>query len=111
MGRGSRAKYADLLSAPKPNTGRQYIEIYTAALNQLLPAFKAAEALGITYMESVKKTPCSLVPNDLKAMSGATDNNRQATACCEGPMTNTAPGGCGCVLQQRTNFKKKNENN
>merc|ERR1719194_364566 len=27
---GSRAKYKDLLSAPKPNTGRQYIEIYTA---------------------------------------------------------------------------------
>merc|ERR1719321_2596094 len=42
---GNKAKYADLLSDPKPNTGRQYSEIYTAALNQLLPAFKAAEAL------------------------------------------------------------------
>merc|ERR1711988_1065758 len=38
---GSRAKYKDLLSAPKPNTGRQYIEIYTATMNQMLPAFKA----------------------------------------------------------------------
>jgi len=108
---GNKAKYADLLSDPKPNTGRQYIEIYTAALNQLLPAFKAAEALGITYMESLKKKPCVIETDQtLKTLSDPKNNNRQATACCIGSMQNTEAGGCGATLQQRTNFKKKNQN-
>ena len=107
---GSRAKYKDLLSAPKPNTGKQYIEIYTATMNRMLPAFAAAEALGITYMESVKMVPCSLIRDpSLKSMS--TGANRQATACCTGSMQNTAEGGCGSTLSDTTSFRKRNANN
>lgn len=104
---GSKAKYKDLLSAPKPNTGKQYIEIYTATMNQMLPAFKAAEAKGISYMESVKMVPCSQIQDQgLKQLSSG--NNRQATACCVGSLQNTAEGGCGATLPQITNYRKRN---
>lgn len=111
--KGSKAVYADLVSTPKPNTGRRYAEIYTATMNQMLPKFKAAEAQGITYMESVKKVPCSLLTQDnvIKALSDPDNANRRATACCKGSMQNTAPGGCGCTLTQKTNFQKKNAAN
>jgi len=76
----------------------------------MLPAFAAAEALGITYMESVKKMPCSLIRDpSLKSMS--TGSNRQATACCTGSMLNTAEGGCGSTLPDTTSFTKRNANN
>jgi len=101
---GTKAKYADLLSAPKPNTGRQYIEIYTATMNQMLPKFAAAEALGITYMESVKMTPCSVLPDPVKA--SATGANRQATACCTGSMLEKGEGKCGSTLPDVTKFRK-----
>merc|ERR550514_87943 len=105
---GSRAKYKDLLSTPKPNTNKQYIEIYTATMNQMLPAFKAAEAKGISYMESVKMVPCSELQGSLKQMSSG--QNRQATACCTGSLQNVNPGGCGATLSQITDFKKKSAN-
>merc|ERR1712032_1608016 len=105
---GSKAKYKDLLSTPKPNTNKQYIEIYTATMNQMLPAFKAAEAKGISYMESVKMVPCSELQGSLKQLS--TGQNRQATACCTGSLQNTAEGGCGATLSQATQFRKKNAN-
>merc|ERR1711934_760893 len=105
---GSKAKYKDLLSTPKPNTNKQYIEIYTATMNQMLPAFKAAEAKGISYMESVKMVPCSELQGSLKQMS--TGQNRQATACCTGSLQNVNPGGCGATLSQITDFKKKSAN-
>jgi hypothetical protein len=107
---GSKAKYKDLLSTPKPNTGKQYIEIYTATMNQMLPAFKAAEAKGISYMESVKMVPCSQIKDqNLKTLS--TGTGRQATACCTGSLQNTAEGGCGATLSQKTQFKKRNVQN
>merc|ERR1719174_413021 len=104
---GSKAKYKDLLSTPKPNTGKQYIEIYTATMNQMLPAFKAAEAKGISYMESVKMVPCSQIQDqNLKRLSPGT--GRQAIACCTGSLQNTADGGCGATLSQKTKFTKRN---
>lgn len=106
---GRQAKYADLLSTPKPNTGRQYIEIYTATMNQMLPEFAAAEALGITYMESVKMTPCSVLPDPVKEIS--TGTSRQATACCTGSMLDKGEGKCGSTLPDVTKFRKKNANN
>merc|ERR1719174_3169246 len=107
---GTKAIYRDLLSTPKPNTGKRYIEIYTATMNQMLPAFKAAEALGITYMESVKMVPCSQI-QDQKLKQLSTGSNRQATACCTGSMRNTAEGGCGSTLSDTTSFRKRNANN
>jgi hypothetical protein len=106
---GSKAKYKDLLSTPKPNTARQYIEIYTATMNQMLPAFKKAEQQGISYMESVKMVSCNQIQsNTLKQMSSG--NNRQATACCTGSLQNTEAGGCGATLSQKTQFRKKSAN-
>jgi hypothetical protein len=106
---GNKAKYKDLLSTPKPNTANQYIEIYTATMNQMLPAFKKAEKQGISYMESVKMQSCSQIQdNTLKTMSSG--NNRQAVACCTGSLQNTAAGGCGATLSQKTNFRKRNAN-
>ena len=102
---GSKAKYKDLLSTPKPNTGKQYIEIYTATMNQMLPAFKAAEAKGISYMESVKMVPCSQI--QAQKLKEATAGG-QATACCTGSLLNRQPGGCGATLSQKTDFKKRN---
>jgi hypothetical protein len=106
---GNKAKYKDLLSTPKPNTANRYIEIYTATMNKMLPAFKKAEAQGISYMESVKMVSCNEIPDGtLKQLSAG--NNRQATACCTGSLKNTNEGGCGATLSQITQFKKKNAN-
>lgn len=113
--KGNKAKYADLLSTPKPNTGRQYIEIYTAAMNQMLPAFAEAASLGITYQESIKMTPCKILEQtnpELAKLSKLQGNNAQAAcACCTGSMQNTAPGGCGATTPDVTNFRKRNANN
>jgi hypothetical protein len=106
---GNKAKYKDLLSTANTKTGKQYIQIYTATMNQMLPAFKKAEKQGISYMESVKMVPCStMAAGTLKTLSSAANN--QATACCKGNMLNTQPGGCGATLKQKTLFRKKNAN-
>merc|ERR1719264_383413 len=75
-------------------------------MNQMLPAFKAAEAKGISYMESVKMVPCSELQGSLKQLS--TGTGRQAIACCTGSLQNTADGGCGATLSQKTKFTKRN---
>jgi len=106
---GNRAKYADLLSAPKPGTNRRYIEIYTATMNQMLPAFAAAEKLGITYMQSVEMKPCSVLSPTLQSMS--TGTNRQGTACCTGSLLDKKDGECGATLPDITGFQKRNANN
>ena len=100
------AKYADVLSAPKPNTNIRYIEIYQATMNHLLPDFAHAAHFGITYQESVKKQPCSTLPAALRAKStgGA---KAEATPCCTGSMQDTGPGQCGATLTDVTQFRKK----
>ena len=113
--RGNKAKYADLLSKAKPGTGRQYIQIYTAAMNQMLPAFAEAEALGITYQQSIRMVPCKILEQQnaqLATLSKPKAKNAQAaTACCRGSMQDTAPGGCGATTPDATNFRKRNAQN
>lgn len=105
------AKYKTLLTTKNAATNQQYIQIYPAAMKQLLPEIAAAAALGITYMESVKMIPCKLLSADLQAKSKYTGTGKFAgtsTPCCEGSMQNTNPGGCGNTLTDVTNFQKKN---
>lgn len=100
---GNNGEYADLLSTPKP-TGDRFIEIYTATMNKMLPAFAQAQKKGVTYMESVKMVPCSTLSSDMEIKS----KDWTSTSCCTGSLQNRAKGGCGATLADKKEFQKRN---
>jgi len=110
--KGNKAKYADLLSTAKPNTGKKYIEIYTASMNQMLPAFAEAASLGITYQQSIRMVPCKILEQQNAQLAQKSvlkaKNSQAAAACCTGSMLNTQPGGCGATTPDATGFRKRN---
>jgi len=108
---GNKATYKDILKA-NPQTGKSYIKIYESAMWKMLPAFKEAEALGITYMPSVQTIPCSVIKDDtIKAASQKSLGlKRTAVACCDGSMQNAGTNSCSRTMADTTNFKKKNQN-
>jgi len=106
--RGNKAKYADILTT-NAQTGESYIKIYEATMFKMLPAFKAAETLGISYMPSVQTVPCSVIKdNQIKQASRLSlGTARTAVACCDGAMNDQGPNSCSRTMADTTSFKKR----
>lgn len=109
---GNKAKYADILQT-NAQTGQSYIKIYEPTMIKMLPAFKAAEALGITYLPSVQTVPCKVIQDaTLKSRSQlGLGKSRTAVACCDGSMLDQGANSCAQTMADTTNFKKRNANN
>lgn len=110
--RGNKAKYADVLTT-NAATGKSYVKIYEATMFQMLPAFKQAEQLGITYMPSIQTVPCSVIKDQkIKQASQLSQGaNRGAVACCNGAMNDQSAQSCSRTMADASNFKKRNAAN
>jgi len=113
--KGNKAAYKDILTAPNPKTKQQYLMIYTSTMYRMLQDFDEAAKYGVTYQASIQRVPCKVYEETnptLYQLSKLKGNNAQAAdCCCNGPITNVQPGGCGATFMSKTEHKKRNAAN